>query len=109
MRANTFELAFERYQVRQRFKGEDFVTGSLSMESSCSLFRIRGPGIAQDMHEHIFERFGRAHSASHISGFGLGLFIARNLAEAQGGRLLLESSSGEGAKFIVELPCLKRS
>ena len=63
-----------------------------------------GIGIAPDRQAIIFERFQRAVSSRHFAGLGLGLFIARQIVEAHGGSVHLESAPGEGAKFRVELP-----
>jgi signal transduction histidine kinase len=63
-----------------------------------------GPGIPQEQHELIFERFGRANVGPGKPGSGLGLFIARSIAEAHGGELTVRSSPGEGATFTLKLP-----
>ena len=63
-----------------------------------------GPGIPREQHALIFERFGRANVGLGKPGTGLGLFIARSIAEAHGGRLTVESAPGEGATFTLELP-----
>jgi len=63
-----------------------------------------GPGIPREHHAMIFERFGRANVGLGKPGTGLGLFIARSIAEAHGGRLTVESAPGEGATFTVDLP-----
>lgn len=67
-----------------------------------------GGGIALAEQERIFERFYRADGALTRSkgGFGLGLYIARRLAEAMGGNLVLSSHSGEGCTFSLILPLL---
>ncbi len=65
-----------------------------------------GIGIAPDQQELVFERFQRAVSSRHFAGLGLGLFISRQIVEAHGGRLRLESTPGAGSKFRVELPLL---
>jgi len=64
----------------------------------------QGPGIPRDKHELIFERFGRANVGLGKPGSGLGLFIARSIAEAHGGVLTVDSSPGEGSTFTLELP-----
>jgi signal transduction histidine kinase len=63
-----------------------------------------GIGIAPDDQERIFDRFGRAVSARHFAGLGLGLWIVRQLVEAHGGRIRVRSAPGQGATFTVELP-----
>jgi signal transduction histidine kinase len=65
-----------------------------------------GPGIPREHHELIFERFGRANVGPGKPGSGLGLFIARSIAEAHGGELTVRSSPGEGATFTLELPAV---
>jgi histidine kinase len=66
-----------------------------------------GPGLAEDQLEAVFERFYRVDSARSraAGGYGIGLAIARALAEAMGGRAWAESAGpGKGATFLVELP-----
>lgn len=63
-----------------------------------------GPGIAPEDQERIFHRFERASSNGDGNGLGLGLHITRQIVEAHGGRISLESDIGSGATFIVELP-----
>jgi signal transduction histidine kinase len=68
--------------------------------------RDRGMGIAAAQQALIFDRFGRAASARHISGLGLGLYIVRQIVEAHEGRISVESTEGAGSTFVVELPLL---
>ena len=63
-----------------------------------------GIGIAAEDHARIFERFERAVSRTHYAGLGLGLWISRQIAEALGGTLTLESDLGKGARFTLSLP-----
>ena len=66
--------------------------------------RDRGPGIPRDEHGVIFEKFGRAKGGAGRSGTGLGLFIARSIAEAHGGSVEVRSVPGEGATFTLVIP-----
>jgi signal transduction histidine kinase len=65
-----------------------------------------GPGIAIDDQRHVFERFWRADKVRgrNIGGAGLGLPIARTIAEQHGGTLTVESGSGLGSVFTLRLP-----
>jgi signal transduction histidine kinase len=63
----------------------------------------RGDGIAPRDQRLIFERFGRVRGTSK-PGTGLGLYIARAIAEAHGGTLEVSSKLGEGSTFTLDLP-----
>lgn len=88
--------------------------GSICVSSSraggeCALsIKDTGPGISGDLQPRIFERFFRADKArSHSDtngGAGLGLAIARWIAEAHGGRLVLAHSDSSGSTFTAFLP-----
>jgi signal transduction histidine kinase len=67
--------------------------------------RDHGPGIPPEQQRVIFEKFGRVNQGGRSKpGAGLGLFIARSIAEAHGGTLEVESHPGEGATFTLRLP-----
>jgi signal transduction histidine kinase len=66
--------------------------------------RDLGPGIALADQERIFRPFERAVGYAEVSGFGLGLFIVRQIVEAHGGTVRIESAPGRGTVFRVELP-----
>jgi signal transduction histidine kinase len=85
-----------RKPITVRVDGDD-VFGRLSIED-------RGIGIAAEDQGRIFERFERAVSVRHYSGFGLGLWIAWEAATALGGNLRVESAPGAGAIFTLEVP-----
>ncbi|HET7752321.1 MAG TPA: ATP-binding protein [Anaeromyxobacteraceae bacterium] len=63
-----------------------------------------GRGIASEDLERVFRPFERAVSYMNVSGFGLGLYIAREITEAHAGTLTLSSAPGEGCTFHIELP-----
>jgi signal transduction histidine kinase len=64
--------------------------------------RDQGRGIPAAERERVFERFARAHAGG--DGAGLGLPIARWIAEAHGGTLTLDATSDAGSVFLVTLP-----
>ena len=64
-----------------------------------------GPGIQAGEEEAIFERFHRGSASTGVRGTGLGLPIARELAEAWGGSIRIENRDGSsGARAVIELP-----
>jgi two-component system sensor histidine kinase KdpD len=78
----------------------------VSESASEVLVRVidHGPGIAPGETERIFEPFQRGSRSGEVRGAGLGLAIARGFAEANGGRLWVESREGQGATFVLALP-----
>jgi len=64
----------------------------------------RGPGIANENLHRIFDRFERGDSSRSVGGLGLGLYISRQIVEAHGGRIRVESRLGQGATFLFDLP-----
>ena len=65
--------------------------------------RDRGIGISTADQRRIFQRFERAVSKRNYGGFGLGLWIVRQIVESLGGTVRVESVPGEGSTFEVEL------
>ena len=63
-----------------------------------------GPGIPADELPRIFDRFWRGRGAGHVSGSGIGLAVAAELAQAHGGRLDAHSEPGDGARLTLTLP-----
>ena len=64
----------------------------------------QGIGIAPLDQPRIFGRFERAVSSRHYGGLGLGLWITRQIVEGMGGSIGVQSESGKGSVFTVELP-----
>ena len=69
--------------------------------------RDEGPGIAQEQHGQLFDRFFRADDArarKEGEGAGLGLAICKRIVDAHDGKIWLQSQLGEGASFFIQLP-----
>ncbi|HET7785880.1 MAG TPA: PAS domain-containing sensor histidine kinase [Myxococcales bacterium] len=78
----------------------------ISQRPGLALLSVRdgGVGIGRGDQERIFHRFERAASEQYPGGMGLGLYISREIARAHGGDIRVESETGKGAVFTVELP-----
>ncbi|QSQ18935.1 response regulator [Pyxidicoccus parkwayensis] len=63
-----------------------------------------GIGISPEALPRLFGKFARAVSERHYGGLGLGLYLAREIVEAHGGTIHVESQPGQGACFEVTLP-----
>jgi PAS domain S-box-containing protein len=66
--------------------------------------RDQGRGIGPELRPRIFNRFERGVSARNYGGLGLGLWISREIVEAHGGAIRVDSIPGHGATFSVDLP-----
>jgi len=64
----------------------------------------RGPGIATEAQERIFDRFERLEETRKQTGTGLGLYITRRLARTMGGDVTVSSVPGAGSTFLLRLP-----
>lgn len=79
---------------------------SVNHDKQCATLCVRdnGVGIPEKMHSRIFQRFERASPSQRIGGLGLGLYIVRQIIEAHGGTIHVQSKPGKGSLFTVELP-----
>ena len=70
------------------------------------LVRDTGAGIAPGQLPHVFRKFYQAdnQSSASLKGTGLGLAIAKEIVEAHGGRISVDSTPGVGTTFLIELP-----
>ena len=67
-----------------------------------------GIGIPRDQQQRLFGRFERGVSGRQYGGFGLGLWITRQIVEAMHGQISVDSESGQGSTFSVSLPMRSR-
>ncbi|MDB4993187.1 MAG: sensory box histidine kinase [Myxococcaceae bacterium] len=79
---------------------------SLAEDEGRARFVVKdsGLGIAPEHQMRIFQRFERAVSSRHYGGFGLGLWIVRQIVEACAGEILVDSAPEQGSTFTVLLP-----
>jgi PAS domain S-box-containing protein len=80
------------------------VTTTTDGSTATLVVQDQGIGLAQADRDRIFGRFERAVSSQHYGGLGMGLFIVRQVVEAHGGSIEIQSQPDQGAKFIVRLP-----
>ena len=87
-----------------KFTTQGSITISMAQEGDKLHFAVAdtGPGIPCDKREFIFERFSKLDS--FVQGAGLGLPIARMIAERLGGTLAVDASYRGGAKFDLIIP-----
>jgi PAS domain S-box-containing protein len=78
----------------------------VSTEGQEAVLRVRdhGPGVAPTELDRIWGRFERAASMRHYGGLGLGLYVARQIVEAHGGKVEAANAEGGGAIFTMRLP-----
>jgi signal transduction histidine kinase len=86
--------------------GTVHVTAERAGDGARISVRDSGPGIPENFHGRIFERFSQADASAtrEKGGTGLGLYIARRFIEQMQGRIGFESEAGKGTTFWVELP-----
>ncbi|MEW6775413.1 MAG: ATP-binding protein [Bdellovibrionota bacterium] len=86
--------------------GKVFV--GMGESSGKAAFRVKdeGPGIPEEFHSRVFDKFVQADSSDsrQKGGTGLGLSIVKAIAENMGGRVWFDTSAGKGTTFYFELP-----
>lgn len=82
------------------------VTVTLSQKNGCVIISIKDQGIGIDKanHSKIFDRFIQLPNKQFVGGFGLGLWIVKQIVEAHKGLIAVKSKPGKGSEFIVTLP-----
>jgi signal transduction histidine kinase len=85
----------------------DVSVSCVSARNSAVLIQVKdqGIGIAKSELPHIFKRFYRVHQQNtSIGGFGIGLYLAKEIISRHGGYIWAESTEGVGSTFSIELP-----
>jgi two-component system, NtrC family, sensor histidine kinase KinB len=91
--------------ARHSRPGEDVVLSAKPIDKSVRFSVLdHGPGIPQEFQPRIFERFFRVPGTENSTGVGLGLAIAKEMIVSHGGRIGLQSTSGNGSEFYFDLP-----
>lgn len=98
LRQALINLVMNAIQATDRTSGGEVLVGTLE-RGDYLVIRVRdnGPGIPEELRDHVFEPFFTTKPAG--KGTGLGLPTARRIAEAHGGRLILCDASGAGTTF----------
>ena len=84
--------------------------GTVTVQTHCYELFCRidvtdtGPGIPEEEQAKVFQRFYRSPVNHQAQGVGIGLYLARQIAEGQGGYIKVFSKSGKGTKFSLYLP-----
>ena len=103
-RADPHEPRRQRRQVRRAGRRVVELAGWFDGSVAVVAVRDEGAGIDADDRPRIFERFYRMAAHERITGTGLGLPIARDLARTMGGELDVASQVGGGSSFVLALP-----
>jgi signal transduction histidine kinase len=80
------------------------VTLSTTSDAAVLVFNDRGAGIAEAEREKVFQPFYRSSGNQNLQGYGLGLPLVRQIAEAHGGTATIVGTPANGSRFEIRLP-----
>jgi signal transduction histidine kinase len=89
-----------------KFSNQAVIDVKLFAEGSYVIFSIKdnGIGISEEFQKKMFNKFERGVSSQSYGGLGLGLYIVHQIIKAHGGVTRVNSSPGQGAEFIFQVP-----
>lgn len=90
--------------IKYTERGEINISANHNEKSVVVKVADTGIGISAEHIPHIFDRFYRVEESRTLRGTGLGLAIAKEIVNAHGGKIELQSKIGKGSMFIVSLP-----
>lgn len=91
--------------IKYSTEGEIRINGKVQTENVIVCVSDEGPGIAPNDMPHVFDRFYRSPDTARLTkGAGLGLYLAKAIVEAHGGRIWLDQSSDKGGRICFSLP-----
>ncbi len=93
-----------------KYGGGKPIRCTIDAKNDRAVLKVADEGLGIDPQEQarIFDKYERAASSHSVGGLGLGLYIARRIIEAHGGRISVDSAPGRGSIFEVELPFSER-
>lgn len=87
------------------FHNEKDISIQIHLTADTLVIEDNGKGISEDDQEYIFDRYYRGtNTDSETNGTGLGMAIARDIIEAHGGTVTLQSKFGKGTKICIQMP-----
>ncbi|MCB9341579.1 MAG: response regulator [Lewinellaceae bacterium] len=105
--SNAFKFTGEGGRIGVRLTTDNLLmqdnAGPIAIRQSSIVIRDTGMGIPADQLPHLFERFTKSSLSEVQAGSGIGLALAKELAELHGGSISVESKEGEGTVFTVTL------
>jgi PAS domain S-box-containing protein len=102
------EVVSNLFENAVKYTAEGMITVGASLKDPYIIIRVSdtGMGIATEDIPHLFQKFYRTDNTKtrEIGGTGLGLYISRQIVEAMGGTVWVESTVGEGSTFFIKIP-----